>query len=266
MRIAQKDIFFRQKEILDYLKLHTYCRNEELSSKFNLSISTVRRYVQQMEEQRYIKRYRGGIILNNQEPDAIPYSIYSTRNKNEKSAIMKYVADHLIDSHDTVFINGSSTALYLYMHLKKSATIVTNNAKVLFTDYADKQNLILIGGQPSSHNGENILCGEFALNMISSINASAAILGVSGINAEVGLTSSSPQDIAINKAMLSRTRGKKIVVADYSKIGRIFNFSFSSLKGITHLVTDSRADKNELEKMKAANIEVITVNPDENVD
>ena len=102
--------------------------------------------------------------------------------------------------------------------------------------------------------------------MISSINASAAILGVSGINAEVGLTSSSPQDIAINKAMLSRTRGKKIVVADYNKIGRVFNFSFSSLKGITHLVTDSRADKNELEKMKAANIEVITVNPDENVD
>ena len=259
MKVAKNEILSRKKEILQYLRENGACRNEELAGAFGLSISTVRRYVQQMEDDGTILRYHGGIMLGHDETEMLPYTEYSDRNSAEKDAIMAYIARNLIRERDIVFINGSSTAMHLYPHLETKCTVVTNNAKALFTEYAKSGSLILIGGEPSAHNGENILCGEFATSMISSINANTCILGVSGVSGDAGLTSSSPQDISINRAMLSRTRGYKVVAADHSKIGMSFNFSFSTLHGITHLVTDAGADPAELARIRNAGVEVVTV-------
>lgn len=261
MKISKSEILSIKKEILNYLKSHGSCQNEELAQTFHLSISTIRRYAQQMEEEGLITRYHGGMILTPSDQSSISDAVYLTRNHAEKAAIMKYVAEHLIHPEDTIFINGSSTALALYKYLNKPATILTNNAQVLQCERNSCINTILIGGQPSSHNGNYIMCGDFAVQMIQSIYATTCILGVSGIHADVGLTSASPQDISINKAMLSQSRTNKIIVADHSKIGKIFNFNFSSLKNITHLVTDVSADLEELSRIQSCGIHVVTVTP-----
>lgn len=262
MKVAKSEILSLKKEILSYLAQHGTCRNETIAEMLHLSISTVRRYALQMEEAGLIIRYHGGMTLRNSDQSSVSDSVYLTRNSREKAAIMKYVADHLIKPEDTIFVNGSSTALFLYQYLDKPATILTNNAQVLQTERNDAVSTILIGGQPSSHNGSNIMCGNFAVQMIESIYATTCILGVSGINTEVGLTSSSPQDISINKAMLAHSRVKRIVVADHSKIGKIFNFGFSSLRNITHLVTDEAADPTEIETIKEHGVHVICVKVD----
>ena len=261
MKIAKSEILSIKRDILTYLKDHGSCQNEELAQIFHLSLSTIRRYAQQMEEEGLISRYHGGMILTHTDQSSISDPVYLTRNQDEKAAIMKYVSEYLIKPEDTVFINGSSTALFLYQYLDKPATILTNNAQMLQSKRNDCVNTILIGGQPSSHNGNYIMSGDFAVQMIESIYAKTCILGVSGINAEVGLTSASPQDISINKAMLFQSRTNKIIVADHSKIGKIFNFSFSSLRNITHLVTDIQADPEELSRIQAYGVHVITVTP-----
>lgn len=261
MKIAKSEILSLKKEILTYLQSHGSCQNKELAEVFQLSLSTIRRYAQQLEEEGLITRYHGGMILSRTDQSSISDSLYLTRNRDEKCAIMKYVAEHLIRPEDSIFINGSSTALFLYQYVNKPITVLTNNAQMLLNEYNSCISPILIGGQPSAHNGNYIMCGEFAVQMIQTIYATTCILGVSGINAEVGLTSASPQDISINKAMLAQTRTNKIIVADHSKIGKIFNFGFSSLKNVTHLVTDIYADSEELSRIRNCGVQVITVNP-----
>lgn len=261
MKIAKSEILSIKKEILEYLQNCGSCQNQELADVFHLSLSTIRRYAQQLEEEGLITRYHGGMVLTRTDQSSISDPLYLTRNHDEKAAIMKYVAENLIKPEDSIFINGSSTAFFLYQYLNKPATVLTNNAQILLGELNDCISPILIGGQPSAHNGNNIMCGEFAVQMIQTIYATTCILGVSGINAKIGLTSASPQDISINQAMLSQTRTNKIIVADHSKIGKIFNFSFSSLKGITHLVTDVSADPEELAHIQNCGVQVITVEP-----
>lgn len=259
MKVSKKEIQLRQENIIHFLQAHTFCETNALASQFQVSLATIRRDIQDLEKEGLVVRHHGGVQIARPFNENIPYEIYSVRNQAEKEHIVKYVAENLIVEKEVIFINSSSTALLIYPYINKPVTIVTNNAKVLKHTVNPMIHFILIGGELSSHNGEHILCGEFALSMISSITASTCILGTSGISAGEGMTSSSPQDVSINKMMLSRTKGKKIIVADSSKIGEIFAFNYGQIQDITHLVTDNNANPNELEKMKKLGISVITV-------
>ena len=263
MKCSKKEILSRRQAILQFIQDQGYCENTRLAQEFHLSAATIRREIQELHQEGLLNRYHGGVRIAKPLNQGIPYEIYSKRNLAEKSAIVNYVAGRMIADRDVIFINGSSTALLIYPYLDKDITIMTNNAKALFTESRQRhlQHLVLIGGEASSHNGEYIMCGEFALNMISSVTASVSILGVSGISVSEGITSSSLQDVPINKMMLERTRGKKIVIADHSKIGKAFNFHCAQIDEITHLVTDSMADIDELLKIRRHGIHVTMVDP-----
>ena len=85
--------------------------------------------------------------------------------------------------------------------------------------------------------------------------ANKCFMGVHGISAAGGVTSSYLQEVAVNRSMLAQCSGPKIVVADSSKIGVCQNFLDYSLDQITHLITDSNADKWELEQLRAKGVE-----------
>jgi len=89
--------------------------------------------------------------------------------------------------------------------------------------------------------------------------AGKCFLGVSGISADGGITSSFVQEVAVNRSMLEQCSGPKIVVADRTKIGQRQSFFDYDLEKITHLITDSGADPRELEKIRAKGVEVIVV-------
>ena len=61
----------------------------------------------------------------------------------------------------------------------------------------------------------------------------------------------------INEEMLKRCRGKRIVAADSSKIGKLFNFSTAPISSIDLLVTDSGIAPEHLTKFKDAGLEVV---------
>jgi len=53
-----------------------------------------------------------------------------------------------------------------------------------------------------------------------------------------------------------------IVLADSSKIGTRLNFHFGDLKDISYLVTDTKADPEEIARIQEAGVKVILVDPD----
>ena len=146
----------------------------------------------------------------------------------------------------------------------KSMTIITNNGRSLSLKRSPDTELVLIGGQVgnSDPNGtlmKTSMTGDFAVDMISKISATKCVLGVSGISVNGGLTSLAIQDPAVNKAMIQHCNGPVIVVADHRKIGVRHNYYFGSIHDVTHLITDSGSDPEELEKIRNAGITVCVV-------
>ena len=159
---------------------------------------------------------------------------------------------------DTVFLNSSSTALFILDYLPDvHASVITNNARALYCKYPESIDLLLTGGEV--YGNKQSLVGEFAVSSTKKVIASKCFLGASGVSSFGGVTSSIVQEVAVNQSMISQCNGPKIVVADSSKIGTRQSFFSYGLDQVTHLITDSAADPRELERISNCGVEIITV-------
>lgn len=266
MKSSKAAIMRRQKDILLYLEKQNAVKITELSETFHVSLSTMRRDVAALARAgKLVARFGtaelppsyGGLPNFDSEPLLI-------LNGPEKEAIAKCAAG-LLESGDSVFMNSSSTALRIFQYLTdKPITIITNNGRSLNIQRCPGTELVLIGGQvgntdPNGTLMKTSMTGDFAVDMISKISATKCVLGVSGISVQGGLTSLAIQDPAVNKAMIQHCGGAVIVVADHRKIGVRHNFHFGSIHNVTHLVTDSKSDPEELQRIRDAGITVYVV-------
>jgi DeoR/GlpR family transcriptional regulator of sugar metabolism len=105
------------------------------------------------------------------------------------------------------------------------------------------------------------MVGDFAINNLNMVTAAKSFLGVSGLSVQAGITTAILQEVAINKLMLARVRGKRTVLADFTKIGQSDKFISGDIGTVDRLVTDTQADRHVLDEFREHGIEVIQVDP-----
>lgn len=257
LKSSRDTILLRQKNILQLLQKTQNVNVGELSRRFNVTTATIRRDLEALEEQGSIKRYFGGAKYILPPNIDVQYQTVKGNPTPAKMAIAKKAAS-MIEDNDILFLNSSSTALYILDFLTKvHASVITNNARALYSKYAEGIDLLLTGGE--IYGNKQSLVGEFAISSIKKVTASKCFLGASGISAAGGVTSSIIQEVAVNQSMISQCSGPKIVVADSSKIGTRQSFFSYGLDMVTHLITDSAADPEELERIRRCGVETIIV-------
>ena len=138
----------------------------------------------------------------------------------------------------------------------RNVTIIPSNGRALLRNPSSKAEIGLSGGE--IYDKKKSLVGDFALYTFSKVTANICFLGVGGIN-EKGITTYALPETAVNRLILERTNGPRIVVAEGSKVGREQNFSTASISLITHPVTDRSADKEEIKKIEAKGVKVLYV-------
>lgn len=258
MKNSKEMIQQRQDRIAQFLRKKQLASVVELAKQFHVTPATIRRDLEALEEQGTIKRFFGGVEYVLPQSEYVQYQTDRPNIATSKAAIAKRAAAMVSDG-DVVFINGSSTALYTLDYMENvHASVITNNARAIDSTVPERVDLLLTGGEV--YGNRQSLVGEFALYTTRKVVASKCFLGVSGISAEGGITSSFVQEVAVNRSMLEQCSGPKIVVADSTKIGQRQSFFDYDLDKITHLITDSGADAAELEKIRAKGVEVIVVN------
>lgn len=257
LKSSRDTILLRQKNILQLLQKTQNVNVAELSRRFNVTTATIRRDLEALEEQGSIKRYFGGAKYILPPNIDVQYQTVKGNPTPAKMAIAKKAAS-MIEDNDILFLNSSSTALYILDFLTNvHASVITNNARALYSKYAEGIDLLLTGGE--IYGNKQSLVGEFAISSIKKVTASKCFLGASGISAAGGVTSSIIQEVAVNQSMISQCSGPKIVVADSSKIGTRQSFFSYGLDMVTHLITDSAADPEELERIRRCGVETIIV-------
>lgn len=264
MKKTQSMVSKRRDRILNYLKTNESINTNDLAEVLNISPLTLRRDLQALDEEGLIVRYYGGAKLVNSSDDSISHMTTSmssndktSKFEKKRNAIAKYAAG-LIKDGDTIFINSSSTALLILEFLgDKRVNIVTNNGKALNSTIGPNIELILTGGLV--YERKQSLVGEFSTYILSKITADKCFLGVSGIAADSGISTSVLQETLINHEMINRCNGNVYVLADSSKVGRHHNFSSGDIEEISHLITDSDIDINTTKELELKGVEVITI-------
>lgn len=248
----------RREKILKSLIENKVVYTEQLAKELNVSEMTIRRDLQQFEDQKLVERFYGGakLIEDSLKTEQINNNV-PIDNSSKKIRIAKAAAN-LVKENDVVFINSGSTAFLIINHLlERNVTILTNNGRVINSEFSNtKANLIVSGGE--IYERKKSLVGDFSINSFTLVTADICFLGVGGITANKITTYALPET-AVNRTILERTNGPRVVVAEGKKVGFTNNFVTAETWMITHLITDQSADPQEIEKIRKQGIEVIFV-------
>ena len=245
----------RRERILAYLREHKRAKVEELSELCNVSPLTIRRDLDVLEEMNVIRRTFGGAQYISRIARPVAFEEKSTVHHEEKKKIAE-AASRFIKEGSTVFMNSGTTVLQVLDSIKeKNVTVVTNNALAYQHSHEFKGEIICTGGVYLDITKDYV--GNFAVNIVGEIYADTCVLGVNGIDAVSGVTTSVLQETMVNDKMVERCMGKVILVADGSKVGKTYNFVSVKLEKIDLLITDSTVDPVEIEKLRNTGLEIM---------
>jgi DeoR/GlpR family transcriptional regulator of sugar metabolism len=115
--------------------------------------------------------------------------------------------------------------------------------------------VVVTGGviRPQSYE----LIGPLGTLLLGEVSLDYAIIGVNGLDPDVGATAHHEGEASINQLMVGRAR-QVIVVADSSKLGTVAFARICSIDSVDILVTDSAADQRILDRLADRGVKVTT--------
>ena len=250
MKRDRRAVTQRHAEMLAMIRDRQEVLVEELARAFDISLMTVRRDLQVLEEQGKISRFHGGASV---DVRPVPHD-----EKDQVALCQRLIARQaaaLVNSGESILINGSNTALALLDHLGgKTVTAFTNNAMLVGRRCPDGVEVLLSGGV--LRGSQHILTGDLALRNLMNMRADKAFLGCTGISPDGEILCGIPAELGINETMIEHSN-TYYILADYTKIGRAGTYASFHLEKKGCVITDEHAPAEVLERLRAAGMEVI---------
>ena len=228
----------------------------DLAEDLGVSEATVRRDLQALAEQRLLERSHGGAVAHGTAHE-LPVR-YRTGRSDEKRRIARAAAELVADGSSVGLTGGTTTTEVARVLAPRNDLTVVTNALNIAAELAVRPSLKLIvtGGVARSASYE--LVGPLAEATLEGINIDLAFVGVDGIDAARGITTQNEVEAAINRGLIARS-GRTVVVADGSKLGHVAFARIAGLDAVDELLTHADADAEQVERLRAAGLDVTLV-------
>ena len=229
----------RHQRISDILSENGIVQVSRLAEDFGVSELTIRRDLDQMEDEGLLKRTHGGAtILRNM--NAEPHYLQKAAMFAEEKHRIAQKAAELVQDDDIVMVNSGTTAsavLGALLDSGKTLTIITNNIDVFnHPDTNGKCTIVLVGGTYRSRSRS--LSGSLATKHLEGMFANKSFIGVDGISESAGLTTPIYEESVVSNMMLRHTTGRSFVIATHNKIGVTSNYQIGRVDEIHGIITD----------------------------
>jgi DeoR family transcriptional regulator, aga operon transcriptional repressor len=247
----------RLSAILEELSSNGSVSVAELGERFGVSLATIRRDLQLLEQQRLVGRVHGGAVARGVLYE-LPLRYKAAQNQEAKARIAGAAAQLVPDGTTLGLTGGTTTTEVARAISEKAGLTVVTNALNIASELAVRSNLKLVvpGGVARAESYE--LVGPIAEQSLAGLNLDLVMVGVDGISIDAGCTTHHEVEAYTNRALIKRAR-RAIVVADSSKLGRVAFARICALEEIDALITDQGSDSPELGAVRDSGISVTTV-------
>ena len=233
---------------------------EELAASLDASIATMRRDLDDLEKRSLLRRTRGGAI----PISALFYEPFrhdlSFQDKVDSFAAEKrriaQAAAELVHPGETIALSGGTTTTEVvrYLKLLHGITIVTNAVNVAMELSSHKNIEVVVTGGHLRGNWFTLV-GPLANQAAGMSFSDIMFIGVDGIHVEQGLTCVHPQEAEFLR-MLTHQSGRRVVVADHSKLGMVSRWLLCPTSEVEMIITDRDATDEIIDPFRQAHIEV----------
>ena len=244
----------RKREILRLLNMQKKVKTLELSQLFNVSEPTVRRDINEMEEQGLLVRTHGGAIAIDPSEMEPSFVDKLDRYNQEKHEIGRLAAG-LIKDHDTVILDSGTTTVAIAQQIKaKHVTVITNSLDVatLLEDNPEIE-LIVTGGQMRWNT--RAMVGAITERALGAFRVNLAFVGTNAFS-EKGFTTPNVIEAQRKKKMIE-IADRAYIVADSSKYGKTQLCLISELEGVSGIISDNHLPPAFIAECEQKEIDVI---------
>jgi DeoR/GlpR family transcriptional regulator of sugar metabolism len=227
-----------------------------LAETFGTAEMTIRRDLDRMVAMGMARRVRGGAISQLMRGEELPFAMRAIERTEAKARIGVAVAGVLRDG-EAVLLDSGSTAIKVSEALRgRRLTVMPMSlhiAQVL--SGSDSVRMMMPGGEIRP--GELAMAGPLALASIGALRFDTVVLGCCGLS-DGRVTAYDLGDASIKQAMLGSS-ARVILAADSSKFRQTAMAVVCDVAAVDMVVTDSDAPSDDVDGLRAAGIEVLSV-------
>ncbi len=247
----------RYDKIVKLVNEHGSMRVTELSERCQVTEETIRRDLDRLERQGLLRRSHGGAVSVQGEQPETPFSEREIMHAEEKRRIAEQ-AVKLIEPHDRILLDASTTAWYMAASLPDiPLTVLTNSIRVA-TQLSNREKIEVIstGGQLVSRSLSFV--GPLAERSLETYYVNKLFLSCQGVHLERGVSESSELQGRVKQKMVGMA-DQIILLADASKFGVQAFAHVMNLSEVDQLITDSRIASEMVAQLKEHSIDVTIV-------
>lgn len=251
----------RLHKIGEYVQNKSRASVQELCDLFQVSESTIRRDLKELETRSILKRTHGGAVNFQAVAFEPTYSEKEDQFQDEKKRIAQKAAEFIEDG-DSLIIDSGTTTLYLANELAKfkDLTVVTNSIHLMQKLSALQGiNIISTGGMLRTNT--MALAGPMAEKSLEQLHVDKAFLGTNGLNIEEGLTTPNLVEASIKQKMIGAA-DQVFVMADHTKIGCVSFARFGEISDIDACITGSGIAKEVKSQLEKNNVKLYLTDSD----
>ncbi|TQR08730.1 DeoR/GlpR family DNA-binding transcription regulator [Psychrobacillus soli] len=245
----------RKKTILELLEENGKVVVRKVEKLLNVSGETVRRDLERLEKEGFLKKVYGGAVKNRVTFE-LPFDQKTMLNAKEKSAICKKAAE-LVEDSDVIFIGHGTTVLELvrFLNNKKNVTIITPSLPVLLlANEHFEGKIIFLGGE--FERDQKFTSGPLEEMALRHLKANKAFFSAGGISIEDGISDYDLSGARSSRTMMERSN-EVIVLADSAKFNLTTLANIGKLSEVSIIITDKNCSDQMKMKLLEQNVELI---------
>ena len=247
----------RRERIRQLLQARQTASVVDLSQAFSVSASTIRRDLQDLEDQGRVRREHGGAIATpTVQAMPEPPILQRAAEQSAQKERIGQAAAALVREGETVFLGSGTTTEQVAWHLRayQSLTVLTNALNIVHILHESPGiTIVLVGGL--LRKTESSLVGPLTEQATKDLRADKVIIGIRAVHPQIGLTNDTLMETQTDRAII-QCAPELIVVADNTKIGRVAASFVAPVTAINILVTDADAPADVVDVLRSAGVRV----------
>lgn len=243
----------RHLKIIEILSVNGSVQVDKLAKILDVSLMTVRRDLDKLQQDGRIDRYHGGAIIKQE----VPYTEKNSLELDVKHKIAELSAK-LVRKGSVVYLDAGTTTHEIAKAIKDipNLTIVTNDIGIANLLLDSSANLIICGGVIQKSTGSMV--GSLAIKMVENLRMDIAFMGAQSVDDSFNVLTPT-MDKGVMKQIICNNSKEKYLVVDSSKFGRQALIKINHLSDYTAVITNKKFTPEEEKKLKEMRATIITI-------
>lgn len=245
----------RQRAITEAVMAEGTVRIEELADRFDISVMTAHRDLDELESRGLLRKERGVATATATALVESSYVYRSSTQLAEKEAIARAAVDYI--SHgQAIILDDSTTTLALVPHLaaKTPLTVITNTLTVMEAARGIKgMSMLGLGGQ--FYDWCSAFMGRMTIDAIKTLRTDIAVMSTSAITDGFAFHQSL-ETVDVKRAMFE-SADTRILLADHTKFDKRALYMTMPLSEFDAVIVDDKTRPEHLETLRDNDTNVI---------